>query len=461
MSLQELKDALDLLCKKAQASVFYSEIQALSCGRQVSSRSKILNLSPFLDQQGILRVGGRLKNAALKYSAKHQILLPADHDLSRLIIRRTHEKNFHAGAQTTLAFVRQEFWPLSARSTIRKMVKGCIICIKHRPVISQCKMGDLPARRVQAARPFTVCGVDDGGPLYIKENKRRNAKITKSYMAIFVCFTTKAVHVELVNHLSTEAFLNALKRFVSRRGRAAHIYSDNATNFTGASKELQELYDLFKQEQHKRKMEKFLTIEKITWHFIPPNAPNFGGLWEAAIKAAKTYLRRIVGQAHLNYEEMYTLLVQIEAILNSRPITPLSDDPNDLSFLSPDHFLIGDILNAYAKPDLDHLQVNRLSRWQHVELLRQHFWKRWHSEYLHQLQQRTRWQASKGRQLQVGQMVLVQQQGLPPLHWILGRVSEIHPGADGITRTATILTTKGSFDRPISKLCILPFDEKL
>lgn len=269
------------------------------------------------------------------------------------------------------------------------------------------------------------CGVDYGGPLYIRDSKRRNAKVSKAYMAIFVCFVTKAVHLELVSDLTTEAFLNSLKRFMARRGKVSHIYSDNATNFTGAAKELQELNKIFKDEHHEHDLKRFLAAEQVTWHFIPPNAPNFGGLWEAAIKSAKTHLHKIVGQAHLTYEEMYTLLVSIEAVLNSRPITPLSNDPNDLSFLSPGHFLIGDTLNSYVELSLAHLQSNRLSRWQHVEQLRQHFWKRWHVEYLHQLQQRTRWQTSKGKQLQLGQMVLVQQQGIPPLSWLLGRVSRI------------------------------------
>lgn len=456
---QEITGALYLLCRRAQARRFSDEVRVLSNGQQISSRSRILSLSPFLDEQGILRVGGRLRNSSLAYSSKHQILLPANHFLTQLIIRNIHEKNLHSGAQATLAFVRHEFWPISARNTVRKIVQKCIICIKHRPVASQCKMGDLPAHRVQSSRPFMVCGVDYGGPLYVRDGKRRNAKTIKAYMAIFVCFATKAVHLELVDDLSTEAFLNSLKRFMARRGRISHIYSDNATNFTEAARELQELHNLFKDEQHKGSLEKFLAVERITWHFIPPNAPNFGGLWEAAIKSAKTYLRKIIGQAHLNYEEMYTLLVQIEAILNSRPITPLSNDPNDLFFLSPGHFLIGDALNSYVEPSLAHLQSNRLSRWQHVEQLRQHFWKRWHTEYLHQLQQRTRWQTNKGKQLQSGQMVLVQQQGLSPLHWILSCISKIYPGADGLARTATILTSKGTFDRPISKLCILPLDE--
>lgn len=172
----------------------------------------------------------------------------------------------------------------------------------------------------------------------------------------------------------------------------------------------------------------------------------------------KTHLKKIVGQAALNYEEMHTLLVQIEAILNSRSITGLSNDPNDLSVRTPGHFLIGDASNSNAEPNLMELKSNRLSRWQHVEQMRQQFWKRWSGEYLHQMQQRSKWKTNKGQQLQTGQLVLVKQGGLAPLQWILGRVSGLHQGADGVARAATIQTAKGNFERPLTKLCVLPMN---
>lgn len=155
-------------------------------------------------------------------------------------------------------------------------------------------------------------------------------------------------------------------------------YSDNSTNFVGVNRELKLLY-----LQHKRDYAKIINTmaEGLTWHFIPPNSPHFGGLWEAAVKSVKQHLRRIIANASLGFEELYTLLVQIESILNSRPLTPMSRDPNDLSYLTPAHFLIGDLLTTVPEPRLTEIQVNRLSRWQHIEMLRQQFWKRWHTEY--------------------------------------------------------------------------------
>ncbi|XP_012530657.1 uncharacterized protein LOC105833454 [Monomorium pharaonis] len=175
--------------------------------------------------------------------------------------------------------MRQEFWPIAGRSTVRRIIGKCITCFRIKPGESQCIMGDLPASRVWTSRPFQICGVDYGGPLYIKESRRRNAKTRKAYLAIFVCFATRAVHLKLVDNLSSEAFLGALKRFMARRGKVSHIYSDNGTNFVGACRELQELRALFVSEQRRRRLERFLAADYITWHFIPPNAPTFGGLW--------------------------------------------------------------------------------------------------------------------------------------------------------------------------------------
>nr|XP_012234877.1 PREDICTED: uncharacterized protein LOC105679424 [Linepithema humile] len=253
-------------------------------------------------------------------------------------------------------------------------------------------MGDLPESRVSVfKRPFEKCGVDYAGPMYYKEGQRKNSRLVKCFISIFVCFAAKAVHIELVGDLTTETFLNALKRFISRRGRPSDIYSDNGLNFVGAEHQLSELYDILNDDKSRRKIIENTSGERINWHFIPPRAPHMGGLWEAAVKAAKFHIKRIIGEASLRYDEFLTLLVQIEAILNSRPLTPLSADPNDLSVLTAAHFLIGCPITSYPEASLEGLNENRLTRWQRVEQLRQHFWRRWTKEYLHNCQQRSKW----------------------------------------------------------------------
>ncbi|XP_018376619.1 PREDICTED: uncharacterized protein LOC108769890 [Trachymyrmex cornetzi] len=257
-------------------------------------------------------------------------------------------------------------------------------------------MGALPASRFMISRPFCHCGVDYAGPVLIREGKRRNAHNLKAYVSIFVCFATRAVHVALVSDLTSNAFIPAFKRFISRRGKPSQMYSDNGTTFVGAHGQLKELYKFYYSQETQVDVQRFLHEQKISWTFIPPNAPHVDGLWEAAVKSLEHHIARIIGRAHLSFEELLTVLCEIEAILNSRPITSLSTDPNDLECLTPGHFLIGEPLNSFPCRDVSDVNENRLIRWQRVEQVRQHFWRRWSTEYLHSLQERTKWRSNKG-----------------------------------------------------------------
>ncbi|CAK9833172.1 hypothetical protein ANTRET_LOCUS9895 [Anthophora retusa] len=232
-------------------------------------------------------------------------------------------------------------------------------------------MGDLPQSRVSSSRPFHNVGVNYCGPLYIKEKRFRNRNKIKVYVAIFVCMSTKAVHLELVSDLTTEAFIACLKRLFSRRGISKTIHSDNARNFIGASKELIILHKKFQLAEHNKTVQEFLSGQGITWNFIPPRSPHFGGLWEAAVKSFKYHLVRTVGDTLLTFEQLETCIIEIEAILNSRPLTPMSPDPNDLQPLISSHFLIGGPLTSFPQMDFMDTVSNRLSAWQHAQKLRQ------------------------------------------------------------------------------------------
>ena len=232
------------------------------------------------------------------------------------------------------------------------------------------------------SRPFTNVGVDYCGPFYIKEKRERNRRQIKVYVAIFICLAVKAVHIELVGDLTSEAFIAALRRFIARRGFCSIIYSNNGTNFIGANNELRELYDLLQSDDHNEKVNAFLANKQIEWRFIPPHSPHFSGLWEAAVKSFKRHLKRVVGNELLTFEQFNTPIIEIESILNSRPLTPISTDPNDLLVLAPGHFLIGDSLISLREWNFRDIPFNRLSRWQHIQQLKIHFWNRWHKEYL-------------------------------------------------------------------------------
>lgn len=455
LTASELDIAVRRLIVLMQEQEFSDEFKSLKQNRELPASSKLLSLRPFIGQDGMIRVGGRLENSDLPHAQKHAIVLPAKHNLTRLIIRDEHYRLLHAGPQALLASLRQRYWPLSGRNTIRSVLRHCIVCFKNRPASTQQLMGSLPAARVTPSRAFFKCGVDYAGPFSMKISRNKSGK---AYLCLFVCLATKAIHLEVAVDLSTPGFLNAFRRFIARRGRPSDMYSDNGTNFVGANNELRDLANLLKDERYRANVADYFCHQSITWHFIPAYAPNFGGLWEAGVKSAKTHLRKVIGTSPLTYEELTTVFSQIEACLNSRPLTPMSTDPGDLLPLTPGHFLIGEPLTAVPQLDLLDVQSNRLTRYQLLTQLNQQFWSRWSREYLCQLQRRSKWaQSNPGSELN-GALVILKDDNVPPMQWRMGRIIETHAGTDGRVRVVSIRTARGVTKRAITKVCILPVE---
>lgn len=451
LTAKEIDAARLILIRLSQKDSFFDDIKTLKEKGCVSAKSrKILGLSPFLDESGILRVGGRLANSDFSYKKRHPAILSGAHDFPKLLLKREHVRSLHAGPQHLLSSVREEFWRLGGKNLARKTVHDCIRCFKVKPESVYPLMGNLPSQRVAPATPSFRTGVDYAGPIRVRESKIRRARKFNCYIAIFICFCTKAIHLEIVMDLTSESFIAALRRFCARRGKPSEIFSDNGTNFIGAESELERFL-----KKGKFDVTEFAENYGVNWHFIPPSSPHFGGLWEAGVKATKFHLRRVIGDASITVEQLSTLLCQIEAILNSRPMYPLSSDPNDLSALSPAHFLIGRPLTSLADPNLLKIPENRLSHWQQLQQLNQHFWARWSKEYNSELQQRNKWKGQKSS-IQVGDLVLVKEDNLPPLKWRLGRVTQLFPGKDNIVRVVSLKTATGEFKRNATKLCVLP-----
>ncbi|XP_038113822.1 uncharacterized protein LOC119767919 [Culex quinquefasciatus] len=450
---EEYEDALKRLVRIAQQECFQQEIADLKRGHQVQNNSRIAALNPQL-VDGLLCVGGRLQNANVSASRKHPYILDHRHPFTETVIADYHVNLYHAGQQLLLSAVRGRFWPTSARNVVRKVIHSCVSCFRARPRVQNQLMADLPPERVNPCFAFQRVGVDYCGPFYLVHGLRRGSPV-KCFVAVFVCLVTKAVHLELVANLTTEAFLAALKRFSARRGKPELIKCDNATNFVGASRELKELHRLFLNQEFQARVVAQTAADRIEFQFIPARTPNFGGLWESAVKSFKTLLKRTVGARKLFYDEMQTILTQIEAILNSRPLTPLSNDPNDFEALTPGHFLIHRPLVAIPEPDLDGIPENRLSAWQAVQHFVQTLWKIWTTQYLSDLHNRTKWTQQKDN-IRVGTMVVLMCENIPPLKWPLARVIEVHPGQDGCVRVVTVRTKDGTFKRGVSKICVLP-----
>ncbi|XP_021955592.1 uncharacterized protein LOC110851951 [Folsomia candida] len=457
LSPDEINCAKLYWIRLVQQQEFPREIHALQAGQPVNSKSKIVSFCPFLDSGGVLKVEGRLNHSDLPASQKHPILLTSHNPITHLLINHEHIINFHAGPQLLMSTLQRQYWILRLKDAVRREIGKCVTCTKLRAKTMQQLMGDLPSFRVIPARAFLKTGIDYAGPFLLRPIQSRSKTTIKAYLAVFVCCTTRALHLEVVSSLSTDAFLAALRRFISRRGRPTDLYSDCGTNFVVANHEMKDFLKLVMSRPHNQAISDHLSKDGIDWHFNPPAFPHFGGLWEAGGKSVKFHLRRIMGTQRLTFEEMTTITSQIESILNSRPLTPESNNPDDYNALTPGHFLIGAPLNSIPEPTLEDVKISRLSRWQLLQQMVQSFWKRWSNEYLTRLQQRPKWM-SKSPNISIGAMVVIKDETQPPLKWKLGRIESLHPGPDAIVRVVTVRTSTGTFKRPIVKLCLLPID---
>ncbi|XP_038116638.1 uncharacterized protein LOC119768917 [Culex quinquefasciatus] len=449
----ELHSARMQFVRLAQHDVFQKEIKTLAAGREVSPKSKIANLYPFLDGDGTLRIGGRLQQSSLPFEVKHPVILPKVHQFTKLLVEELHSQNCHAGPSLLTATVNQRYWIQGCQSVIKQVIHNCVRCRRLKAKTAQQLMGSLPAARVTACRPFTHVGVDYAGPIQVRCSNTRGTRCMKGYIVVFVCLSTKAVHLEAVSDLTSQGFISALKRMIARRGYCCEIWSDNGTNLVGADRLLQEIYEAIMA--HSKEAEQFLCNLGIKWKFIPPASPHQGGIWEAAVKSAKSLLRPVVGNEKLTFEELSTVLCQIEACLNSRPLCPLSTSPDSLEALTPGHFLVGQPLNMIPEPDVMHLKMNQLDRWQKMQRYSTEFWNRWRDEYIATLQPRGKWRASE-ENIKPGQLVLVKNDNAPPSAWELARVVAVHPDRAGLVRNVTLRRGKHEYQRSVQKICPLP-----
>lgn len=436
-----------------QQLVYGKEIENLKKNKSVTKGSSLITFAPYLDEKEILRVGGRLQNASIPELSKHPIIIPRNQHITKLLINEAHRRTLHGGIQVMIAYLRSKYWIIGIKSAVRKCINDCKTCVVYKARVKYQYMGMLPSMRVNQHRAFINSGVDYAGPVYIKTSKGRGQHTTKGYICLFVCMATKAIHLEAVTDLTSEAFLAAFRRFVARRGHCNNIWSDNGTNFVGAAKDLKHLFEKGKNNMV-REIAEVLANESTTWHFIPPRMPTYGGLWEAGVQSAKRHLNRVNKESKLTYEEMSTLLAQVEACLNSRPLCPVDDISEQP--LTPGHFLVGEPLVSVPELNYEHININYITRWQMIQKMTQDFWRRWHTEYLNTLQQRHKWQNPVSSPL-VGDLVVIKEDDLPPTKWLLGRIQQLHPGPDNLVRVVTV-RCKGNhlLKRPLYKLIPLP-----
>ncbi|XP_070567315.1 uncharacterized protein [Ptychodera flava] len=339
LTVKDLEQAEHAIIRYVQQSAFSREIEILKAQKGndgskigIPRGSHIYRLDPVLGKDGLLRVGGRLALSMLSEESKHPVILPKKSHVSELILREIHEKNQHFGRHYILSKLRERYWILNANSAARSIVSKCVICRRQRAKLGEQKMADLPADRVQPHQPpFTNVGVDYFGPIEVKIKRSS----VKRYGVIFTCLAVRAVHIEVADSLSTDSFINALRRFIARRGPVKMIRSDNGTNFVGARRILQEEIDKWNQQ----KIQDNLLQDNIEWKFNPPYGSHFGGVWERQIRTVRQLLLSLVKQQQLTDESLRTFLCEVEHTINCRPITKSSDEVKDLDALTPSMLL--------------------------------------------------------------------------------------------------------------------------
>ncbi|KAL7840982.1 hypothetical protein SRHO_G00246730 [Serrasalmus rhombeus] len=424
LSIEDLSEAEKAVIRFSQFERFNNEIVGLSSGKtEVTKGSTIHRLNPVLENE-LLRVGGRLCKAAMPEEIKHPIILSKDQHISKLILKHIHEQVGHGGRNQVLSKLREKYWITHANAATRKILSSCGLCRRFKGKLGEQKMADLPLERlIPDLPPFTNVGVDYFGPFEVK----RGRSFVKRYGVIFTCMASRAIHLEVAYSLDTDACINAIRRFICRRGQVSHLRSDNGTNFTGAERELKEALAALNHD----KIQKVFLQEGIKWSFNAPTASHHGGAWERIIRMVRKILISLLHQQTLDDEGLHTVLCEVEAIINDRPITKLSEDPNDLEPLTPNH-----LLTMKRKPVLppglfDRTDMYGKRRWRQVQYISDLFWKRWITEYLPLLQERQKW-TKKKRNLVPGDIVLVADTTAPRNSWVLGRVLKTFPDKKGL-----------------------------
>ena len=325
LSLQHLTLGFAWIIKHSRNQSLPKEIACLTKKSDLPPRSPLQPLCPFIDDHGYLRAKRRLQKAPLLLCSRHPVILNAENYPIQLFMKQTHEINSHCGKEHTRSIVQQDFWIIRSRKHLKKTIRQCIPCRRLRQEPVKPLMADLPLQRLpllENSYPFYSTGIDFFGPFATQNND----EYSKRYVLFFTYLVTRAVHSEICQQIDTNSTQQATRRFIARRGKPRIIFSDNGKAFVAADKDLQEnLSDI----QHSNEVNNQCQLLGITWKFNPPAAPHFGGSWERLIKTFKIAFYKVIGTRTLDEETLSTFTGEVEAMMNSRPLTHVSSDPTD------------------------------------------------------------------------------------------------------------------------------------
>ena len=308
-------------------------------------------------------------------------------------------------------------------------------------------MADLPPARLRLFKPpFYSTGVDCFGPYQVRIGRRQE----KRWGIVYKCMTTRCIHLDLLESMDSDAFLMALRRFIARRGTRAELLLDNGTNFVGGARELREAFQSMAPH-----LKDHLATQKISFRFNPPSAPHFGGTWEREVKSIKAALKVTLQEQTVPEPVLRTMLIEVEGILNAKPLGYVSSDAADLDPITPSILLMGRHDASLPQVMYDSSDLLGRRRWRHSQVLADHFWSSFIRHYLPTLQERQKWRRDN-KTLEVDQVVLVVDPQLPRALWPDGKVTHTYPGADGRVRTASVQVKEKTYVRPVARLVPLP-----
>ena len=415
---------------------FEKEIRYLKCNSGQNKFPYIDQFGLFLDAHNLLKCKGRINNSSLSVTEKNPGLLPLKHPFVKMLVTDAHHSTKHGGVNDILVALRCQYWILKGRQIVKFIVRSCVICKKLEglPYCSQ-PSPDLPTCRVSDDPPFSHTGLDFAGPVYCRES-RNVSDHSKGYICLFTCASTRAIHLELTRGMSADQFLLAFRRFTGRRGLPTTLLSDNAKTFKSSSKEIRSIC-------HSPEVFRYLTDQRTSWRFIVARAPWWGGFWERMVRSVKRCLKKVVGRTTLTFDELGTLLIEIESVVNSRPLTYVYDDQEGVSYaLTPAHLIYGRQLAT--SPNASHFEIvstnktlTRRAR-HHKNLLTQ-LTNRWRKEYLSSLLEfRGAKLKGSGSPVKVGDVVILKNHNIKRIFWKLAKVIELLSGSDGVARAALI-----------------------
>ena len=440
LQVNELKEAEKLLMKANQYD--------FRCNISRENEVKFRNLNVKLDDENIFCCEGRLQFAPISKEAKSPILLNEKHPLTKLIIIDIHRSNKHISVKYTLNEFRQRYWMFCGRRIIRNIIRACVICRKR-----SCKSYQYPPTppltplRLNDSRPFFTTGIDNFGPVYVRNIYFvENDTMHKAWVTLYTCAASRAICLDVVPSCSAASFINSFKRIISRRGCPDNVISDNAGNFDCTE------------------TDNFVASRKVEWHKNLPLAPWHGGFFKRLVKNVKDLLIKELGHNRLSFEELQTLLFEIEAILNNRPLT--YQYPTDLqSCLSPNHLLFGRSLqlSSIQSSPLS-INVDFVEYSKRVKTIIDRFWNQWRNEYLLDLRETHKHYCTNKHQpiIQINDVVLIHSEKLPRSMWRIGIVIELLKGKmDNSIRGAIVrLPNKTELRRPVNKLYPIEYVRK-